>query len=279
MKKLLLILLLLFSTIVYAQTPTTIPNYFVPMDGGNLISNTVDSTKIKSGAVSGTNFVNPLRIPALNSVVLGTYTSRVGTFVGKTAWIDTIMFGLYRGGQTTMLTSPSAGVLNLPDTVSASSYRATSAPTWALPVSDFTVIFSDSTSSSGVAIDTTMARTDWTQYYSVTTVNSPRLKTVILGKTFFPIVLNPDSLLFDAYCDTTASVADSAAIMVVIKSESGTIVSTGWATLTAPSRQWRHVSYVMPVATPFIKNKMYSCRVYMKAVSGGRWCFSPIRFR
>lgn len=164
------------------------------------------------------------------------------------------------------------------DTVVTSVIEMVNPVYWDIPISNFSVIAVDSVTSMGFMADTTAVRTDYLQYFSVTTANSPSSKKVILSQTFTPIILNPDSIAFDIWYDGTAASTDSGAIMVIIKDVNGVIFNTGWQTVLISST-WEHRAFVPITPTIFTKYRTYSCRVYMKTVSGKRWCFSPVRFK
>jgi len=200
------------------------------------------------------------------------YIDSLGKFTGFLAFLDSLKLSA-----TTALSAPSANVIAAApsDTIRADAFQG-GATLWDTPIERFTLIVTDSTSA-GVGIDSTMTRTMWTQYFSWDSEDSPSLKTGIYGLTFLPVTLTPDSIMTDLYFTGTEADADSGAIMIVVKNQTGTIYSSGWVTVTTAST-WEHWAAV--IESPWmLRDKYYQVTVYMKSVSGGRWCFSPIRFR
>ncbi len=177
----------------------------------------------------------------------------------------------------TSLIRESTNKIATTDTLKAAAFQATDAVLWGPSLADFVAVATDSVVTAGAAVDTSMARTSWQQYFSWDSATSPSLKTGIYSQVFIPTgSLNPDSLLVNLWFDGTAAVADSGAIMIVVKDTAGTIISTGWVTVAVTST-WQHNAYVM--ATPLVKQQEYAMQIYMKSVSGGRWCWSCPRFK
>ncbi len=159
----------------------------------------------------------------------------------------------------------------------ADTFKANYAVLWGPNLADYTVVATDSVASAGAASDTTGTRVYWRRYFSWDSATSPSMKTGIYSTVFVPGgSLNPDSLVVNLWFDGTHANTDSGAAMIVVKGQAGTIVSTGWVTVAAAST-WEHKGYVM--ATPFTRNEEYEILVYTKSVSGGRWCWSPPRFK
>lgn len=159
----------------------------------------------------------------------------------------------------------------------ADTFKANYAVLWGPNLADFTVVNTDSVASAGAANDTTGTRVYWRRYFSWDSATSPSMKTGIYSTVFVPGgSLNPDSLIVNLWFDGTHANADSGAAMIVVKGQSGTIVSTGWVTVAAAST-WEHRGFVIP--TPFTRNEEYEMLVYTKSVSGGRWCWTPPRFK
>jgi len=161
--------------------------------------------------------------------------------------------------------------------VLADTMKLSSAILWGVDIGDFTVVSTDSVASAGAASDTTGVRVYWRRYFSWDSVTSPSMKTGIYSTVFVPEgALNPDSLLVNLWFDGTHANADSGAVMIVMKGQSGTIFSTGWIT-TAAASTWEHRAFVL--STAFTRNEEYEIIVYTKSVSGGRWCWSAPRFK
>lgn len=195
-----------------------------------------------------------------------------GHFIGSSVKGDSL-----RMGTDTQFHRDSADKIATNDTLKAAAFQGTDAVLWGPSIADFIAVATDSVASAGVAADTSMARTSWQQYFSWDSATSPSLKTGIYSQVFIPTgSLNPDSLLVNLWFDGTAADADSGAIMIVVKDTAGTVLSTGWVTVAVAST-WQHNAYVM--ASGFTKQQEYSMQVYMKSVSGGRWCWSCPRFK
>ena len=161
----------------------------------------------------------------------------------------------------------------------ADTFKANYAVLWGPNLADYTVVYTDSVASAGAANDTTGTRVYWRRYFSWDSAESPSMKTGIYSTVFHlgtETRYKPDSLVVNLWFDGTHANADSGAAMIVVKGQSGTIVSTGWVTVAAAST-WEHKGYVIP--TPFTRNEEYEILVYTKSVSGGRWCWSPPRFK
>jgi len=161
----------------------------------------------------------------------------------------------------------------------ADTFKANYAVLWGPNLADYTVVNTDSVASAGAANDTTGTRVYWRRYFSWDSAESPSMKTGIYSTVFHlgtETRYKPDSLVVNLWFDGTHANADSGAAMIVVKGQSGTIVSTGWVTVAAAST-WEHKGYVIP--TPFTRNEEYEMLVYTKSVSGGRWCWSPPRFK
>ena len=161
----------------------------------------------------------------------------------------------------------------------ADTFKANYAVLWGPNLADYTVVNTDSVASAGAANDTTGTRVYWRRYFSWDSAESPSMKTGIYSTVFHlgtETRYKPDSLVVNLWFDGTHANADSGAAMIVVKGQSGTIVSTGWVTVAAAST-WEHKGYVIP--TPFTRNEEYEILVYTKSVSGGRWCWSPPRFK
>jgi hypothetical protein len=233
---------------------------------------TVDSTKVKTGSIAGSDIVNPLRIPTydlyVKNVVIG--DSLKGKSLALTSYLIANGATILRGGAT--VTGTVAATVIQGDTI-----KANYPVLWGPNIGDFTVVNTDSVASAGAANDTTGTRVYWRRYFSWDSVESPSMKTGIYSTVFVPGgALNPDSLVVNLWFDGTHANADSGAAMIVIKGQSGNIVSTGWVTVAAAST-WEHKGYVIP--TPFTRNEEYEMLVYTKSVSGGRWCWSVPRFK